>query len=120
MLQLWLSMIADVNDEKVTIEAERDEELRRIRTEALNMAQDREVQDMLIQERYDRMDWLTYGNEREARGEVKGEIKGAIKLYRDEMNLTSKEIIKKIMARFDLKQEVVEKYVEETLGLQLA
>lgn len=76
-LQLWLSMIADVNDGKVSAEAERDDELKRIRTEALDMAQDKEVQNMLIQEKYDRMDWLTYGKEREERGEKKGENKFA-------------------------------------------
>lgn len=68
-LQLWLSMIADVNDESVSKAAEENEELQSIRSEALVMAQDREVQNIIIQERYDRMDWLTYGNQREAAGE---------------------------------------------------
>ena len=51
--------------------------------------------------------------------EARGEVKGAIKLYRDEMHLMPAEITKKIMARFDLKRDEAEKYVEETLGLQL-
>ena len=56
----------------------------------------------------------------EARAEARGEIKGAIKLYRDEFNLAPTEIIRKIMARFDLDEQAAEKYIEETLGLQLA
>ena len=55
-----------------------------------------------------------------AEGEKKGEIIGAIKLYRDEMDLLPTDIIKKIMMRFCLEEAVAEKYVEETLGLQLA
>ena len=51
--------------------------------EAQQMAQDREVQNMIIQERYDRMDWLTYGEEQkalgEARGKAIGEARGIIK-----------------------------------------
>ena len=54
----------------------------------------------------------------EARGERTGEIRGVIKLYRDETDLTPSEIIKKIMARFELKKEEAEKYVAETLGLE--
>ena len=56
----------------------------------------------------------------EARGEIRGEIKGAIRLYRDEMNLTPKEIIDRIMKRYSLDRENAEKYVEETLGLEPA
>lgn len=56
----------------------------------------------------------------EARGVVKGEIIGAIRIYHDEMKLSPADIIKKIMARFSLEQSEAEKYVEETLGLQLA
>ena len=54
-----------------------------------------------------------------AEGEIRGEIRGAIKLYHDEMNLMPTEIIKKIMVRFSLPHDVAEKYVEETLNLQL-
>lgn len=32
------------------------------------MGQDKDVQNMLIQERYDRMDWLTYGKEQRDEG----------------------------------------------------
>ena len=44
VLQLWLSMIADVNDEKVKLASEEDETLVSIRKEAFYMAQDKEVQ----------------------------------------------------------------------------
>lgn len=58
----------------------------------------------------------------EARGEARGARKGieeAIKIYHDEMNLPPTDIIKKIMARFSLEQSEAEKYVEDTLGLQM-
>ena len=113
-LQLWLAMIADVNDGKVSEAVEKDDELKKIRAEALNMAQDKEVQNMLIKEKYDRMDILTYGNDQRR----EGAIKEAIMLYREEMGLLPTDIIKKIMTRFNMKQDVAEKYVEETLGLQ--
>ena len=59
----------------------------------------------------------------EARGEARGARKGieeAIKIYHDEMNLPPADIIKKIMTRFSLEQSEAEKYIEETLGLQMA
>ena len=56
----------------------------------------------------------------EARGVAIGEIRGAIKIYCEEMNLPPSEIVKKIMLRFSLERSAAEKYVEETLGLQLA
>ena len=77
---------------------------------------------MIIQERYDRMDWLTYGNEQrregEAIGEARGEIKGAIKLYSEEMNLQPLDIVQKIITRFSLNENEAEQYVMSTLGLQ--
>ena len=57
-------------------------------------------------------------NERR-RGEAQGEIKGAIRLYHEEMHLQPKAIIEKIITRFNLPREEAEKYVEETLGLEL-
>ena len=51
--------------------------------------------------------------------EARGEIRSAIKIYREEMNLMPSEIINKIIVRFNLKKEEAEKYVEETLGLEL-
>ena len=43
----------------------------------------------------------------------------AITLYHEEMKLTPTEIIRKIMDRFGLEKAEAEKYVEETLNLQL-
>ena len=121
-LQLWLSMFADVNDDMVKVAAEKDEILMKIRQEALDMAQDKEVQSMLIQEKYDRMDWLTYGNEQRKQGReeglTEGEIRGAVQLYHDEMNLSPVDIIRKIKIRYNLDESEAEKYVEETLNLQ--
>ncbi len=39
-----------------------------MRDEAYLMGQDKEVQFMLTKEKYDQMDWLSYGNEREEKG----------------------------------------------------
>lgn len=52
----------------------------------------------------------------EALGEVRGEIKGFIRLYSEEMGLTSAEIIARIMHRFNLEEAAAANYVEETLG----
>ena len=58
-------MIADVNDPVVAEAAADDETLARIHTEIRSMAQDKEVQNMLTQEMFERMDWASYGEERE-------------------------------------------------------
>ena len=52
-------------------------------------------------------------------GEPRGEIKGTIKIYFDETDLRLVEITKKIMDRFSLDKDSIEKYVEEILGIQL-
>ena len=61
-----------------------------------------------------------FGRSQRKEGIAEGEIRGVIKFCHDEMNLAPAEIIRKIMVRFHLNQEEAEKYVEETLGLQLA
>ena len=71
-LQKWLAMIAAVNDPVVAEAAADDETLARIRTEIRSMAQDKEVQNMLTQEMFERMDWASYGEEREEEGMQKG------------------------------------------------
>ena len=119
-----------------------DEELKQIRTEVFNMAQDKEVQNMLLQEKYERMDWVSYGNDRERDGEKEGikkgikkgrkegrkegikegkregEIEGVIKLYHDEQKLSTTEIVSNIMKRFDLTKEKALGYVKKTLMLK--
>ena len=79
-LQKWLAMIADVNDPVVAEAAADDEALARIRTEIRSMAQDKEVQNMLTQEMFERMDWASYGEEREEEGMQKGIEEGENKL----------------------------------------
>ena len=78
-LQKWLAMIADVNDPVIAETAADDETLTRIRTEIRSMAQDKEVQNMLTQEMFERMDWASYGEEREEEGIEKGIAKGIAK-----------------------------------------
>lgn len=109
-LQLWLSMFADVNDEKVSEAAQKDDVLRKIREEAFNMAQDKEVQSMLIEERYDRMNILTYGNDRERKGD-------RLRLEHDAKRMYAKGIKPEDIAEI---QEVSLDVIEEILGLQPA
>jgi len=119
-LQRWLAAIADVNDTLIRDAAETDDDLRAIRSEIYDMAQDKEVRTMLIQERLDRMDWVTNRNEgREegiAIGEKRGEVKGAVRLWRDEMGLGPDEIASRAMKRFGLDGETARAYVEEVLA----
>ena len=61
-------MIANVNDGKVKEAMLDDDEMRDIQTEAAFMAESKEVQLMLIQEKLARLDLATYGNDREAKG----------------------------------------------------
>ena len=65
---LRLSMIANVNDGRVKEAMLDDDEMRDIQTEAAFMAESKEVQLMLIQEKLARLDLATYGNDREAKG----------------------------------------------------
>ena len=69
-------MIADANDEKVKTAAKADETLTSIQKEMSDMAQNREVRNMLLQEKFDRMDWISYGNEKKEEGLEKGLEKG--------------------------------------------
>ena len=58
--------------------AKEDKELGQIRIEAGKMAQEKEVQNMLIQEKYDQMDWQSYGDAREEEGMEKGLKEGTV------------------------------------------
>lgn len=117
-LQTWLAMIADVNDEDVKNAAEKDEELHLVRKEIQNMAQDKEVQNMLIQEDFERMDWLTYGSEMEATGKAigkaiglsTGKIIGTVETMRDE-GRSDTAIITRLMTKYGLTKEQAEEYV---------
>lgn len=74
------------------------------------MAQDKEVQKMLIQERYDRMDILTYGNDREKKGARQ-------QMESDARRMFAKGISPKDIAEI---QEVSLEVIKEILGLQPA
>ena len=71
-LQLWLAMIADVNDEQVSLAAENSKELQDIRKEAFLMGQDKDVLLMVLNEEFARMDWATDMAMSEERGWNKG------------------------------------------------
>lgn len=73
LLQKRLAAIADPNDEKVLEAIAEDTMLMDIKDEAIKMVQDREVQEMLIQERLNLMDWTTFGNEQRREGKAEGE-----------------------------------------------
>ena len=109
-LQLWLSMIADINDGQVADAAEDDETLASIRKEALRLAQDKEVQSMLTQERYDRMAWVSYGNEREKKG-AKNQME------EDAKGMYAEGIAVDVIARI---QKTTVDAIEKILGLQPA
>ena len=109
-LQLWLAMITDVNDAIVSTAAEKNTKLLDIRAEALAMAQDKEVQNMLIQEKYDRMDWVTYGNEQKREGLFAGKILGYIESMRDD-GKSDREIAARLMTKYGLSQEKADEYV---------
>ena len=113
-LQLWLAMIADVNDGKVSREAEKDAQLRSIRLEAAGMGQEREVQNMLIQEKYDRMDWMTYGNEQRREGVSTGKILGAVETMRDD-GKSDLEILIRLKKKYGLSQEKADEYLRGTV-----
>ena len=107
-LQAWLAAIADINDKKVAEEAEKDEELAVIRKEAYDMIQDKEVQNMVIQERYDRMDWVTYGNEQMKKGDRQ-------RMEDDAKGMYAEGIKPDVIARI---QKVSVDVIEKILGLQ--
>ena len=46
-----------------------------------------------------------------AEGEAEGRIAESVVIYRDEMNMDDSSIISRIRDKFDLSQEIAEKYV---------
>ena len=54
----------------------------------------------------------------EKKGEKKGAIKGAIRIYREEMNLSSSEIVRKLVAKFSLDEKEAWEYVNTAMGAQ--
>ena len=54
------------------------------------------------------------------KAEEKGTIKGSIKVYYDDLHLSPKEIMKKIMEKYTLQEKEAKEYVENTLEVSLA
>ena len=107
-LQAWLAAIADVNDEKVEEESGKDRELAAIRKEAHDMVQEKEVQNMVILDRYERMDWVTYGNEQKRKGAEDNLVEN-IKNLMETMSLTAQQA----MDALKVPEESREKYLEK-------
>lgn len=102
-LQRWLAMIADANDEKVRDAAKNDETMRRMQKEMSDMVQDKEVRNMLMQEKYDRMDWYSYGDEKKEEGWDDANMKN-IKNLMDTFKLTAKQAMDAL--KIDVKDQV--------------
>ena len=54
----------------------------------------------------------------EAIGMEKGEIKGAIRIYREEMNLSPDEIVRKLITKFTLDEKEAWEYVNTAMGVK--
>ena len=54
----------------------------------------------------------------EAIGMEKGEIKGAIRIYREEMNLSPDEIVRKLVTKFTLGEKEAWEYVNTAMGVK--
>ena len=54
----------------------------------------------------------------EAIGMEKGEIKGAIRIYREEMNLSPAEIVRKLVTKFTLDEKEAWEYVNTAMDVQ--
>ena len=52
------------------------------------------------------------------KGEKKGEIKGAIRIYREEMNLSPAEIVRKLVTKFTLDEKEAWEYVNTAMDVQ--
>lgn len=71
---------------------------------------EQEVRNMLIQEKYDRMDWVTYGNECENKGLSTGKILGAVETMRDD-GKSDREIVERLKAKYGLSQEKANEFL---------
>ena len=89
--------------------------------EATDMAQEKEVQNMLLQEDFVRMDLASYRHQARDEGFndglAAGEVQGTIKTYY-RIGKRPSEIIGLIESDLHLDHDAAEKYVEETLGSQ--
>ena len=96
-------MIADANDEKVRDAAKSNETMRRMQNEMSDMVQDKEVRNMLMQEKYDRMDWYSFGDEKKEEGWDDANMKN-IKNLMDSFKLTAKQAMDAM--KIDVKDQV--------------
>ena len=110
-LQLLLSMIADVNDEKVRRQSKGNKMLEDIYEEVFRISQDREVQAMWFAEKYVDADWNAAKEYQRRKG-----MKEGIKEGKKEMTL---ELLKKgvapdiIAASADVPVETVEQWARQ-------
>ncbi len=74
--QLLFSAIKDINNPTVMERMKKDRMFSEILDEVRLMAQKKEVQIMVLAEKYAMMDWITMQHQSEAKGEVRGEARG--------------------------------------------
>lgn len=69
-LQTWLSMIADINDDDLKKSIDENSELYEIWNEVSCLSKDKEVQAMLLEEKFAISDWITAQSSAEDKGRL--------------------------------------------------
>lgn len=69
-LQIWLSMIADINDDDLKKSIDENSELYEIWNEVSCLSKDKEVQAMLLEEKFAISDWITAQSSAEDKGRL--------------------------------------------------
>lgn len=77
-LQTWLSMIADINDEDLKESIDTNPDLKKIRKEVSYLSQDKEVQAMLLEEKFAISDWITAQSSAKEDGKKEGKEEGRL------------------------------------------
>lgn len=73
-LQTWLSMIADINDDDLKKSIDENSELYEIWNEVSCLSKDKEVQAMLLEEKFAMSDWITAQSSAKKLGEENGRL----------------------------------------------
>jgi predicted transposase/invertase (TIGR01784 family) len=73
-LQTWLSMIADINDEDLKESIDTNPVLKEIKKEVSYLSQDKEVQAMLLEEKFAISDWITAQSSAKEEGKEEGRL----------------------------------------------
>lgn len=73
-LQIWLSMIADINDEDLKESIDTNPDLKEIRKEVSYLSQDKEVQAMWLEEKFAISDWIMAQSSAKKLGEENGRL----------------------------------------------